>query len=169
MWNLCISSCEDGWGNRLGMSADVQASQPDSTEHAQRLFLPKWKADECDIILWCHCCTAYINKGGYKRMSPRSSGSYPGWFIWWVLVWEATDPLSLLPRCLSRSGIITIQGSVLHLFISSICVHGYLGHSKLVCFSCLWTSWVAHHPVSIKPSIGEARTTALWSWVAHTG
>ena len=72
-------------------------------------------------------------------MSPGgSSSSDSGWFIWWVLVREATDPLSRLPQCLLRSRISTIQGSVLYLFISSVCVQGYLGHSKLVYFSCLW-------------------------------
>ena len=30
-----------GKGNRLGMLADAQASQHDSTAHAQRFFLPK--------------------------------------------------------------------------------------------------------------------------------
>ena len=51
MQNLCISSCEDEWGNRLGTSGDVQASQHDSTVHVRRLFLPNKQADDCDVII----------------------------------------------------------------------------------------------------------------------
>ena len=41
MQNLCIGLSKDGWGNRVGMSADVQATWHDSTVHVQRLFPPK--------------------------------------------------------------------------------------------------------------------------------
>ena len=56
------------------------------------------------------------------------------------------------------------------LFVHLVCMCPTLTwHPKLVHFSCLLASQVAHHPASIKPGIGEARTTALWSGVAHTG
>ena len=33
LWNLHIGSCEDGWGDKSEMSADVQVSWHDSTVH----------------------------------------------------------------------------------------------------------------------------------------
>ena len=41
--NLHSGSCRDGWGDGLGMSVVVQASQCDSTVHVQGLFLPQMK------------------------------------------------------------------------------------------------------------------------------
>ena len=118
-----------GRGNRSGTSVDVQVSWHDLTAHAQRLLPPKWRSrwSWCHFM-WCHHHTAYVDEGGYKKeahTSPRGD-----WLvcILGVLVQvqeeEATDPLSQLPWCLSRSGIITIQGSVLCLFIWPICVQG---------------------------------------------
>ena len=52
---------------------------------------------------------------------------------------------------------------------SSVCVQAYLVHPELVHFSCLWVSWVACHPASIRPGMGEARTTALWEWSSTCG
>ena len=61
-------------------------------------------------------------EGSYKRKCTQDLGvlllldlgpfgSFPSWFVQ-----EAKDPLTWLPQCLSRSGIITRQGSVLYLF-----------------------------------------------------
>ena len=50
--------------------------------------------------------------------------SFPNWPIQ-----EATNPLTLLPQCLSRSGTITQQGSVLYLF-------------NCTCLRLSWASWV---------------------------
>ena len=74
--------------------------------------------------------------------------------------WGATDPLLWLPRCLLRSKITTLQGSVLYLF-NSKCPR-LSRHPELVSFSCLHISWVACHPVSLGPCIGVAGTTIFW-------
>ena len=79
----------------------------------------------------------------------------------------ATDPLLWLPRCLLRSEIITLQGSVLYL-LNSKC-QGYHGHPELFCFSCLQVNWVACHPVSVRPGIKVARTTIFWSKLVYVG
>ena len=130
------------------------------------------EADDHDIIRWHHWCPAYVNEGRYEKvcMNPRGSftsgswsfGSFPNWFVW-----EAIDPLTQLPWCQTRSGIITLQGSVLYLFTHTC---SRLSWAPWVsAFRCLWASQVACHPVSIKPSIRVARTTALCSEVAHMG
>ena len=80
------------------------------------------EAGDCDVIRWCHCHSAYVNEeGGIKGSMHEHWGSFFGssffglFSSWFVL--EVTDPLSQLPQCLLRSGIITIQESVLYLFI----------------------------------------------------
>ena len=59
-----------------------------------------------------------------------SFGLFPG-----KSIWEATDPLTQLPQCLLRSGIITRQGSAI--ICSTVHAQGYLVYLELVCFSCL--------------------------------
>ena len=67
---------------------------------------------------------------------PRgSSSSDSGWFVQQALVWEATDPLSWLPWCSQGVGLLPCRE--VFFICSSACVQGSLGHSGLVCFSCL--------------------------------
>ena len=124
------------------------------------------EADDCDVIRWCHYCSAYVNEREvYKEvcMSPRCSSLVgSGWFIW-----QATG---LCLNYLAASWGVGLSPYRKAFFICSfVCAQGYLGHPELVCFSCLWVSWVACHHVSIWPSTREARTTALWQRVAHVG
>ena len=135
-----------GKGNRSGMPVDAHASWHNSTVHVQRLFPPKWRSR----WQWHHLMMSLTSlfhkwREGIKESTHEplrffflvhwsicwlASGLFPDWFVQ-----EATDHLTLLPWCLSRSGIITLQESVLYLF--NCTCQGYPGHLELVCFSCL--------------------------------
>ena len=123
-------------------------------------------ADGCNIISWCHCCTAYINWGnikeliheteelsshvGFSRLSHRlfvSAIQVPPWGV----------------------GILNRLGSVHYLFITTICIQGTPGILDFLYVSCLYVSWVAHHLAFIEPGIREARTTAFQSRVHIRG
>ena len=134
-WNTCgrVSQVEKlgylvvhawlGKGHRLGMPADVQACWCDSTTHAWRFFPSKLRSR----WQWCYLMMSLTSFLCRSREGIRESvhktgeflsllvlgpfGSFPGWSIQ-----EATDPLTQLPQCLSRSETITRQVSVLYLF-----------------------------------------------------
>ena len=163
-----------GQWNRLGMSVDVKASQCDSTVHVWRLSHLNEEVDDCNVIRWCHLLFCLHKWGGrYKRncaqtrgfihsLVPHSLVCYP--------VGSSRKPQTLSLSYLGASwGVGLLPYRKVFFICSSICVQGYLRHYELVCFSCLWVSWVTSHPASIKPGIGEARTTTLWSGVVHMG
>ena len=134
-----------GKGNRSGMPVDVQVSWHNFTAHTQRQKL-KWRSRQ----QWHHLMmslTSLLHKSREAIIESAheplrlfflvlwsihwfASGLFPGWFIW-----EAAELLTQLPQCLLRSGIITLQESVLYLL--TVHAQGYLGHLKLACFSYL--------------------------------
>ena len=149
---------------------DVQAGWHDSTAHAQGFSHWKREADNCDVIRWCHCHYAYVEVGDYKRRAQTSLRA-----LIWVfgcstfsyISWESAD---LSHGYLSASLGVRLQLYREVFFIcSSVSAQSYLGHPELVYLSCLWVNQVPCHPVSLRPSIGVARTTIFWWKLAHMG
>ena len=112
-------------------------------------------------LLYCLCKSIGILNGSH--MSPRAQFQFGFW-----QVRSLTLCLSYLSAS-CRVGIYNILGSFHYLFISAVCVLCSVGCLDFTCLSCLCASQVAHHPVFIKPGIGEARTTAFQSGIALLG
>ena len=129
-----------GKGKRSGILADAQANPHDSTAHVQRFFPPKcrsrwqWHHLVTSLTSFLHILRVGIRVSMHETWGQLFSHSFIfsfgpfGLFSSWS-IWEATDPLTQLPQCLSMSGIITRQGSVLYLF-------------NCMCLRLSWAPWV---------------------------
>ena len=135
------------------MLVDVQVSWYVSSAHVQRLFPPKWRSrwlwhNQVMSLSFCLC-----KWRGYIRKHTQALGFF---FSSLSLVCSLVDS-SGKPQTLCLSYLGAFQGVGLSpyrkvFFIcSSACAQGYLGHPELVCFSWLWASWVACHPVLSDP------------------
>ena len=77
------------------------------------------------------------------------------------------EPHTLSCSCLSASWGVRLQLDREVFFIcSTVSAQGYLGHPKLVCFSCLQVSQVSCHPASLGPGIRVARIAIFWCELA---
>ena len=134
------------------------------------VFPPAGRADDHDIIRWCHCCYAYIEvRGLYKGVctSPRALIWVFGCSTFSYTSLGATDPLLQLPWCLSRSEIIALQGSVLYLFDCKCPSLSWVPWVSLL--QLVASNWVTCHPVSITSCIRVAGTAIFWCRLAHAG
>ena len=132
------------------------------------------EADDHDIIRWHYCCSAYVNEGVYIRKCTQALGVVGCWFIWFsfrfFLWFVLRKPQTLCLGYLSDSqGVGLLTYRKVFFICLTVCAQGYPEHLELVCYSCLYVNQVACHPASIWLSTRKARTTALWSEVAHTG
>ena len=124
-----------------------------------KVFLPEGRADNHDVLRWCHCLYAYIGLRGLYKGACMSLGA-----LVWVFVCStfgctllgATDPLLQLPLCLSSSETIILQGSVLYLFNCKCPRLSWVPWVSLL--QLLASNQVTCHLVSIGPCIRVART-----------
>ena len=112
--SLWDSSCIPVKGDRLRMLTDVQACWHNSTVHmCKGVSCLEGRADNHDIIRWCHCCYAYVEVRGLHKGAHMS----PGALIWvfdcstfGCTLLGATYPLLQLPHCLSREWDYNLTG-----------------------------------------------------------
>ena len=130
----------------------------------------KGEADDHDIIRWHHCLYTYIGVGGYISKNAWALGPSSEFLVSVHLVSLCKEPQTLCCSYLGAPRGVKLQPyrEVFFIYLT-ISVQGYLGYPELVCFSCLQVNWVAHHPMSLRPSIRVARTAIFWSKLAHIG
>ena len=167
LWDsLCVAVKDD----RSRMLIDAQTCQHNSTVHVQRFSHLKGRADDCDVIGWHHCCYAYIKVGGLYKGAHMSLRALIWVFGCNTFCVTCEESQTLYCGYLSASWGVRLQPYREVFFIySTVSAQGYLGYPVLVCFSCLQVNWVAHHPTSLRPCIGAARTTIFWSKLVHMG
>ena len=132
----------------------------------------KGEADDCDVIRWCHCHSAYVNEGVVFKEAHMSPGASS------LIVASSGSLDSFLSFLGSHRPSVSATSvpleewdynhKVFFIFLT-VCVQGYPEHLELVSFSCLWVSQVTSHPASIWPGTRKARTTGPSEWSSTCG
>ena len=155
MQNLHSSLSIDGWGNRLGMSADAKTSQYDSTAHVQRLFLPKWRSRQ----LWHHLMMSLSSclhkwRGRYKRKHVWVLGILL--VLGLILVGSSSEFWSGKPQTLYASYLGASQGV------------GSLPYREVflfifMCSRLSWVPWVSVLYLLVSRP-GSSSPCIYWTW-----
>ena len=136
---------------------DAQACQHDPTVHVQRFSHLKGRADDHDIIRWCHCLYAYVEVGGYIRECTWALGLLSGFWAAVYLVALCKEPQILSCGYLDASEVRLLPYREMSFIYSTVSAQGYLGNPELVCSSCLQVNWITCHPVSLRPCIWNSK------------